>query len=79
MPISDQSLGVYLNAVGIRSSKAQEEACKMQRRKLEQDFFEDILRPVKLMEVTGPILYRIGGSSGSVYRCMVKVGRYICK
>lgn len=79
MPISDQSLAVYLNAVGIRSKTAQDSACKMQRRKLEQDYIESILEPIKNLEESGPILYRIGGASSPVYRCMVKVIRYICK
>ena len=79
MPISDQSLAVYLNAVGIRSKTAQDSACKMQRRKLEQDYIESILEPIKNLEESGPILYRIGGASSAVYRCMVKVIRYICK
>jgi len=79
LPVSDQSLSVFLNAVGIVAKNKQEEACKMQRRKLEQDFFGVVLKPVKDLETTGPILYRIGGDGGSVHRCMVKVFRYICK
>jgi len=78
LPVSDQSLSVCLNAVGIVAISKQEEACKMQRRKLEQDFFEVVLNPLKELESSGPILYRIGCIGGKVHRCMVKVFRYIC-
>ena len=80
LPMTDKSFAPFLASVGITGTSRQNDACKILRRKLEQDYLRDVIRPVKDLEIVDPIVVQIGYGLHAIIRKVVfKIVRYLCK
>jgi hypothetical protein len=80
LPMTDKSFAPFLASVGITGTSRQNDACKILRRKLEQDYLRDVIRPVKDLESVDPIVVQIGYGLHAIIRKVVfKIVRYLCK
>lgn len=65
---NDTILSAILGKRGISGDKKQEEACKVNRKWVEQDYLDRLTESIRLCDETGPILLQVGRGEHKVFK-----------